>query len=174
MQSNNNILDFNWAMKMRQQEKGRTFEERYSVLNYKYVGDEVDKLNAAKDDNEKITNTLKWVSFKDQFFACIAIADKGFTSNNLSSNVESKTSPYIKGYEMTSSVPFDIRGSQNTKMEFYFGPIKHGKRTAQTLDTSQCKRYIHRSKFDAQSSICTIHQQYSCSSGKRSRHQQYY
>jgi len=125
MQSNNNILDFNWAMKMRQQEKGRTFEERYSVLNYKYVGDEVDKLNAAKDDNEKITNTLKWVSFKDQFFACIAIADKGFTSNNLSSNVESKTSPYIKGYEMTSSVPFDIRGSQNTKMEFYFGPIKH-------------------------------------------------
>ncbi|MCE5174291.1 MAG: membrane protein insertase YidC [Bacteroidales bacterium] len=125
MQSNNNILDFNWAMKMRQQEKGRTFEERYSVLNYKYVADEVDKLNAAKDDNEKIANTLKWVSFKDQFFACIAIADKGFTSNNLSSKVEEKTSPYIKSYDMTSSVDFDIRGSQNTKMEFYFGPIKH-------------------------------------------------
>ncbi|MCK9311841.1 MAG: membrane protein insertase YidC, partial [Bacteroidales bacterium] len=98
MQSNNNILDFSWGIKMRQQEKGRTFEERYSLLNFKYVTDEVDKLSAAKDDNEKIANTLKWVSFKDQFFACIVIAEKGFTSNNLSSKIEEKTSPYIKSY----------------------------------------------------------------------------
>jgi len=125
MQSNINSLDFNWAVKMRQQEKGRTFEERYSGLNYKYAADDVEKLSESKDDNKKIANKLKWVSFKDQFFACIAIADKGFTSNNLTSKVEEKTSPYIKNFEMASAVDFDLRGAQTTKMEFYFGPIKH-------------------------------------------------
>lgn len=125
MLPNTNTLDLNWAMKMRQQEKGRTFEERYSVLNYKYVADDVEKLSESKNDNEKVANTLKWISFKDQFFACIAIADKGFTSNSLSSRIEEKTSPYIKNFETTSAVDFDLRGSQTAKMDFYFGPIKH-------------------------------------------------
>jgi len=125
MQTNINSLDFNWGMKMRQQEKGRTFEERYSGMNYKFLADEVEKLSTSKDDSKQIANTLKWVSFKDQFFASIAIAEKGFTSNNLSSNMEAATSPYIKGYDMSSAVDFDIRGSQSTKLDFFFGPIKH-------------------------------------------------
>jgi YidC/Oxa1 family membrane protein insertase len=126
MQSNINSLDFNWALKMRQQEKGRTFEERYSGLNYKFVADNVENLSSAKNDSKKIANNLKWVSFKDQFFACIAISDKGFTSNELSSNIEvDKTSPYIKDFTMASAISFDIHGSQTAKMDFYFGPIKH-------------------------------------------------
>lgn len=125
MQTNINSLDFNWGMKMRQQEKGRTFEERYSGMNYKFLADDVEDLSTSKDDSKQVANTLKWVSFKDQFFASIAIAEKGFTSNNLASNMEAETSPYIKGFDMSSAVDFDIRGSQSTKIDFFFGPIKH-------------------------------------------------
>lgn len=125
LQPNTNAIDFNWAVKMRQQEKGRTFEERYSELNYKFLADDVENLSASKNDSKSISNKLKWVSFKDQFFACIAISDKGFTSNELSSKVEDKASPYIKSYDMASAVDFDMRGSQTTRMDFYFGPIKH-------------------------------------------------
>ncbi|MDD4921697.1 MAG: membrane protein insertase YidC [Bacteroidales bacterium] len=125
MQPSTNALDFNWAVKMRQQEKGRSFEERYSGLNYKFIADDVEELSQSKDDSKSIPNKLKWVSFKDQFFACIAISDKGFTSNELTSKVEAPTSPYIKSYDLASAVDFDIRGSQTAKMDFYFGPIKH-------------------------------------------------
>jgi YidC/Oxa1 family membrane protein insertase len=125
LMSNTNSMDFNWAIRMRQQEQGRTFEERYSGVNYKFVSDEVEKLSESKNDSKTIANKLKWVSFKDQFFASVVISDKGFTSNALSSKVEDKTSKYIKSYEMASTVDFDLHGSQSAKMQFYFGPIKH-------------------------------------------------
>jgi len=125
MQLNTNSIDFNWALKMRQQEKGRSFEERYSGLNYKFMADDVENLSESKDDSKKIANSLRWVSFKDQFFACIAISDNGFTSNELSSGIEEKTSPYIKNYSMASAIDFDVKGAQDAKMSFYFGPIKH-------------------------------------------------
>ncbi|MGE4433355.1 MAG: membrane protein insertase YidC [Bacteroidales bacterium] len=122
---NTRALDFNWAVKMRQQEKGRQFEERYSGLNYKFAADDVEKLSESKDETANVANTLKWVSFKDQFFACIAIADQGFNSNILTSKVEPKTSAYIKDYALTSSLDFDLKGNQQVGMQFYFGPIKH-------------------------------------------------
>jgi YidC/Oxa1 family membrane protein insertase len=125
LMSNTNSLDFNWAIRMRQQEQGRTFEERYSGVNYKFVSDEVEKLSESKNDSKTIANKLKWVSFKDQFFTSVVISDKGFTSNALSSKVEDKTSKYIKSYAMASTVDFDLHGSQSAKMQFYFGPIKH-------------------------------------------------
>lgn len=125
MMPNTNSIDFNWAIRMRQQEQGRTFEERYSGMNYKFMADAVENLNTSKDDSKNIANKLKWVSFKDQFFASIVISDKGFTSNVLSSKVEDKTSKYIKNYAITSTVDFDLQGTQSAKMQFYFGPIKH-------------------------------------------------
>jgi len=125
MQSNTNSLDFNWAVKMRQQERGRSFEERYSGLNYKFMADNVEELSTSKDDSLSVPNKLRWVSFKDQFFACIAISDKGFTSNALSSRVEDPTSTYIKNYNMASVVDFDLRGAQSAEMQFFFGPIKY-------------------------------------------------
>jgi len=125
MLSNTNKIDFNWAMKMRQQEVGRKFEERYSGLDYKFLVDDVEKLNGAKETTKSVVEELKWVSFKDQFFACIAISDKGFSSNELYSKPEPLGSPYIKGYSMTGSLPFDLRGSQSANMQFYMGPIKH-------------------------------------------------
>jgi len=125
MQANMNSIDFKWALKMRQQEIGRSFEERYSDLSYKFMADDVENLSASKDESKKLAEKLKWVSFKDQFFACIAISDKGFTSNELSSKMEEKTSQFIKDYAMTSAIDFDVRGSQTAKMDFYFGPIKH-------------------------------------------------
>lgn len=124
MLASTNSLDFRWSLKLRQQEKGRKFEERYSGMNYKFMGDDVEKLSESKDDSKKIPNKLSWVSCKDQFFACIAIPEKGFESNELTSKVEPKNSKYIKDYRMTSSVAFDIN-KESTKMQFYYGPIKY-------------------------------------------------
>ena len=123
--ANTNTLDFNWSIKAPQQEQGRTFEERYSQLDYKFLGDSKENLSAAKADKKTVDTKVQWVSFKDQFFTSIVICDKGFSTNELSSKPEDKTSPYLKTYAQKSAIDFDMRGKQSADLKFYFGPIKY-------------------------------------------------
>ncbi|MDD3430767.1 MAG: membrane protein insertase YidC [Bacteroidales bacterium] len=118
-------LDLNWAVKMRSQEKGRKFEQRYSMLQYKFMGDDVEKMSESKDDNKSVNNRLRWIAFKDQFFASVLINDKGFISNELSSKLENDLSPYIKNYALRSAIDFDMRGNREAQLKFYFGPTKY-------------------------------------------------
>lgn len=123
--ANTNSLDFNWAIRIPQQEQGRTFEERNSQLDYKFLQDDIENLSAAKEDSKSVDTKVHWVSFKDQFFTSIVICDKGFTTNELKSKVEDASSPYLKSYTQKSAIEFDLRGSQTADLKFYFGPIKY-------------------------------------------------
>ncbi len=118
-------LDIDWNVKMRAQEKGRKFASRYAMLQYKYAEDDVEKLSESKDSHKEITNRLSWVAFKDQFFAAVIIDKAGFTSNELTSQIESVNSPYIKSYMMRSQAPFNMRGNREANFNFYFGPSKY-------------------------------------------------
>lgn len=124
-----NYMIFNWNAKIRQQEKGRQFEERYSTLSYKYVADDVENLSAAKDDNKKVANKVKWVAFKDQFFSSVIIADTEFSNSNLESKVEPKESGYLKSYkaEMQVDLAAATAGGnwEDVNFRFYFGPNKY-------------------------------------------------
>ena len=91
-----NSLDMQWFSKIRQQEKGRKFEDRYSSLNYKYVADNNEKLSESKNDEKKLTNKVKWIAFKDQFFSSILIADDAMNSTTLKSTLEAENSGYLK------------------------------------------------------------------------------
>ena len=120
-----NYMIVNWEAKIRQQEKGRQFEERYSTLNYKYVSDDMEKLSESKDDSKKIANKLKWIAFKDQYFSSILIAGKDFSNANLSSKVESKENGYMKSYAAEMTVDFNPNGKEDLAFQFYFGPNKY-------------------------------------------------
>ncbi|MEN6588847.1 MAG: YidC/Oxa1 family insertase periplasmic-domain containing protein, partial [Proteiniphilum sp.] len=58
-------LRMNWEQKVRQQEKGRQFEERYSRIHYKYDRQEVQKMSESKNDRKELSEPLKWFAFKD-------------------------------------------------------------------------------------------------------------
>jgi len=120
-----NSLDMQWTAKIRQQEKGRKFEDRYSSINYKYVADDVEKLSESKNDEKKLTNKVKWIAFKDQFFSSILIADDALSSSNLKSTLEAENSGYLKAYTADMSVPFDPTGKTPTTFRFYFGPNQY-------------------------------------------------
>ena len=121
-----NSIDLNWQVRMRSQEKGRKFENRYSMLQYKYLEDkDVEKLSEAKDQEKRVASRLNWVSFKDQFFAAVLISDKGLTSNVVASTAEPEWSPYIKNYSLQSSAEFNLRGDSQANFRFYFGPSKY-------------------------------------------------
>ncbi len=122
MQPGTNFLEMQWASKVRQQEKGRKFEERYSAVEYKYVADDVEKLSESKDDEKKLTNKVQWIAFKDQFFSTILIANSGMNSTTLTSKLEKEESNYLKSYTANMTVAYDPTGKEATGFRMYLGP----------------------------------------------------
>ena len=117
-------IDVNWKGKLRQQERGFTFENRYATLTYKEKDNSTDYLNETKEEVDKpIEEALDWVAFKDQFFSAIMIAKNGFSSNALLTSIpQEKGSGYLKQYEAKLKTAFDPTGKEITELEFYFGP----------------------------------------------------
>lgn len=122
MPTGTNSLDMAWTSKIPQQEKGRKFEDRYSSIEYKYVADDVEKLSESKNDEKKLTNKVKWIAFKDQFFSSILIANEALNSTTLKSTLEGENSGYLKTYDANMSVAFDPTGKVPTTFRWYFGP----------------------------------------------------
>ena len=116
-----NSLDIVWTQKLRQLENGRRFEEQHSRLTYKYLNDDVEQLNNTRDESKPITNKLKWIGYKDQFFSSVIISKEGFASSQLESrNLQDKV--YLKHYSSITSIDFDPKSNQPIDMNFYFGP----------------------------------------------------
>lgn len=115
-------LDLVWEQDLRQQEKGRRFEDRYASLHYKFVADDVEHLSEGKNDSKKLSNRLKWIGYKDMFFSTVFINDgAGFEATTLESHVVT-TDGYLKHYKTATSIPFDLQGRESSDMRFYFGP----------------------------------------------------
>jgi len=122
MPAGTNSLDMQWASKIRQQERGRKFEDRYSSIEYKFVADDIEKLSESKNDEKKLANKIKWVAFKDQFFSSILIANDALNSTTLKSTLETENSGFLKSYSAEMSVPFDPTGKIPTTFRWFFGP----------------------------------------------------
>jgi len=122
MPAGTNSLDMQWNSKIRQQERGRKFEDRYSAIEYKFMADDMEKLSESKNDEKKLTNKVKWVAFKDQFFSSILIADDALNSMTLKSTLEAENSGYLKSYSAVMTVPFDPTGKNPTTFRWFFGP----------------------------------------------------
>ena len=133
------LLD--WKATVLQQEKGRDFENRYSSLTYKRQGKGVKKLSEMKDDSKEPEEALEWIAFKNQFFSAVLIADKPMTKASLSSTqADGKDADYLKEYEASAQIPFDVTGKESTHLQMYLGPndfhiLKaHSKMTAYGAD----------------------------------------
>ena len=121
-----NTLEMQWASKLRQQEKGRKFEERYAQLSFRFAADsDVEKLSESKNDSRRLNNRIKWIAFKDQFFSSVLIAEDAIISANLNSRVEGENTPYLKSYAADMVVPFDVLNGESTNFRMYFGPNHH-------------------------------------------------
>jgi YidC/Oxa1 family membrane protein insertase len=120
-----NYLEMQWSSLIRQQEKGRKFEDRYSSIHYKYDAGDMEKMSESKNDTRKLSNKVKWIAFKDQFFSSILISEKPFTSASLESKMRNNDSVYLKEYAAEMVVPFDPTGKDITTFKMYLGPNKY-------------------------------------------------
>jgi len=114
-------LDFQWTQKIRQQEEGRTFEDRYTYLSYKYQSDDVESLKESKDDKKNTSGKVKWIGYKNQFFSSVLIANNSFESTTLESR-RFEDGDYLKEYTSLASIPFSSLETQKIGLNYYFGP----------------------------------------------------
>ena len=121
---NYNKMDVDWSDKARQQERGFMFENRYTTLTYHNVEGGTDHLNEGSEKiDEKIEETIDWVSFKNQFFSAIIVAKDNFEKDAFMTSIpQEKGSGYLKQFQAKMKTAFDPTGKKASELEFYFGP----------------------------------------------------
>ena len=114
-------LTLKWNQTTREIEKSIDNERRYSGIYYQYQNGDVEDLTGAK--NEEISNltTIKWISFKQQFFNMTLLYKDGMSPKKISTVVDPEDKSYTKKFaaELKLTLP-----SPNSKLSFqyYFGP----------------------------------------------------
>jgi hypothetical protein len=118
------VMNVDWKDKCRQQEKGFTFENRYSTLTYHKEDGGTDKLSETSEKvDEQIDKKIDWVAFKNQFFSAVMIAKHDFNTGALLTSIpQQKGSGFLKEYEAKLKTFFDPTGQTPSEFEFYFGP----------------------------------------------------
>ena len=115
-------LDFFWNARIRQQEKGQKFEDRYTQIYYKYMTDEVKYLSESKEEKETIANRVKWISYKDQFFSTVLIAEEGMTGVTLETRPLPTTVNYLKDFNSIAAIDYNPAENKTLAFRWYMGP----------------------------------------------------
>jgi len=117
-------VEIEWADHCRQQEKGFSFESRYTGLFYKEAnGGSTDNLPETSDESKQIEERLDWVAFRNQFFSVALISKDDFSANSTLSSVQDvKGSGYLKQFDAKLKTTFDPTGQKPSEFEMYIGP----------------------------------------------------
>ena len=117
-------LDIEWTDHCRQQEKGFSFENRYTTIFYKEANDgDTDNLTETSDKQKTIEEPLDWVAFRNQFFSVAIISkDNCAQAADLSSRLDEKGSGYLKQFDTKLRTAFDPTGVKPSEFEMYIGP----------------------------------------------------
>ena len=117
-------MDIEWNDLVRQQEKGFTFENRYTSVTYKETNSGTDELNETSETiDEAIEGQMDWVAFKNQFFSAALISKDNFAANALLTSIpQEKGSGYLKQMGAKLKTAFDPNGIKPSEFEMYIGP----------------------------------------------------
>lgn len=115
-------INMNWRHKMRRNEVGKTFEERNSAIYYKYVGESPQNLSETKTDAETLSEPVKWIAFKNQFFSAVMIPRESFKSANVKSWIINDNAAYLKLMEMEANIGYKADADVPVAFDIYIGP----------------------------------------------------
>ena len=117
-------VDIEWTDLAIQQEKGFTFENRYTSVTYKEKDSGTDYLSETSEKiDEKIEKSLDWVAFKNQFFSAALIAKDDFAANALLTSIpQEKGTGFLKQFNAKLKTAFDPTGAKPSEFEMYIGP----------------------------------------------------
>jgi YidC/Oxa1 family membrane protein insertase len=122
--SNLSVMDLKFSMYSPQQEKGAKNENMYTTMGYKYYQDEVNTITSRGKDEarEELNSRLKWVSYQQQFFSTILVADNYFANAIIEFESLENSDEHIKHFKSTIGIPFEYSSQSTVPLSFYFGP----------------------------------------------------
>jgi len=117
-------MDLQWNLKTYRTEKSISYENRYTLLNYEYGDEKFSNVNDGENKEESLEK-VKFVAFKQHFFASALLTDTPFAKAVLKSNKlvvdEKKDTIFIK--QFNANMPLALtNGELDYKMNWYFGP----------------------------------------------------
>ncbi|MCH5318904.1 MAG: membrane protein insertase YidC [Paramuribaculum sp.] len=116
-------FDFNWHQKMARNEAGRMFEERNSALYYMFANGDIEHLSETKSASKDVSERVKWIAFKNQFFSAIMIPNTYFTNASLNSEVlEGNENNYLKNLSAQASMEYSSASPTPAQFTIFFGP----------------------------------------------------
>lgn len=117
----------NWVMNTPNQEKSLKQQRDATNIYYKYKGEDVDDLGAMSDEKEDFESSIKWLSFKQQFFNTTIIADDYFDKSRgfMQTETDEGSTEYVK--TLTTALTIPLSGSRVEKfgMSLYLGPNRY-------------------------------------------------
>jgi len=122
-----NKRDFNlqWEAALRNVERGFDYEKNITSIYYMDNVDKVDNLSPTKFEKKSFTTPLKWVSFKQQFFTTVLIANsEKFSSGHLETNPPEKDS-ILKNLSANLYFKTDDLDTGSFDMSIYIGPNQY-------------------------------------------------
>jgi YidC/Oxa1 family membrane protein insertase len=123
-----NSMKLDWNTNIKQHEKSIKFESRYAALSYKPLHDDgVEELSNTGEKEEAVTEPMRWVAFKDQFFSSVLIADGGnwLKKGQLTSAKQDEKSGYLQHYDAQMELGINPAQNQTATFRFFYGPNKY-------------------------------------------------
>lgn len=116
-------VGLSWGMKTPSQEKNIRNERMNTTVYFKDKDEEADYLSETSDEQRESVSSLKWVSFKQQFFTSVLMADSVFpTPIRLTALNTPEASRYVRSMATDLTIPYNHNPSESFGMSFYFGP----------------------------------------------------
>lgn len=126
---NTTTLGVDWHEKLKEQERGFTFENRYARLDWKESEGGTDYISEAKTKKETTEEEIDWIAFKNQFFSAVMISKDNFQKggqleSTLYDKKDQENQPvrYLKDLKAQVRTSFDPTGAKPSEFEFYYGP----------------------------------------------------
>jgi len=122
---NNNVFTLQWEAALKNVERNFDYEKNITTIHYMDILNKVDELSPTKQDKKNFSSQLKWVSFKQQFFTTVLIADSGyFSSGELASDIRTLP-PTLKS--LAANLELDVKSLYNGSfdMTMYIGPNQY-------------------------------------------------
>src|SRR5690606_9603733 len=120
----NRELALNWAVTSLSKEKGKSGQDAATTVFFKYQASDVDYISESSSEKINLEASTKWISFKQQFFSVVLIADDHF--DKINGDIETKaleaSKKYTKYLAANLTLTFDNDENASFPMAFYFGP----------------------------------------------------
>jgi YidC/Oxa1 family membrane protein insertase len=119
---NSTSLSLDWQITSPRHEKHFEGEQNTTSIYYKFAEDDVNKITPTSFDKESLSNRLKWVSFKQQYFTNVLIAGQNFDNSAELETRPSDGENNIKTLSAGLSLPYKAEQTQSIPFTFYLGP----------------------------------------------------